>query len=262
MSNMTEHVIDYTKDLYYKEYTIPKKKGFRKIVAPSKRLLAYQQKKLRTIQKTFIETAEEHNVSEHFHGFVRGRSPVTAAKRLIGQTTFIQMDIANFFDSVTPDHISQTISDESIIKDPNLWHHEGYAAQGFSTSPMLANIALIPFASMLKTFLKTLGCHTEFHIYADDITITTNVIDYNIEQNIKDYVKAAITHHGFEIKPTKTHVRYTTHGYVRVLGVNIGKEDMCVPRRIRRKIRAATHSGGYQSLGGLTTWQNHIAKSN
>jgi len=132
MSNITEHVIGNANGLSYKEYTIPKKKGFRKIVAPSSNLLKYQQKQLRTIQKTFLETAEHYKVLDYFHGFVRERSPVTAAKRLIGQTTFIQMDISNFFDSVTPDHVSSTVSDEIITKDPNLWHHEGYAAQGLT----------------------------------------------------------------------------------------------------------------------------------
>jgi len=262
MSNMIEHIIDNANGLSYKEYKIPKKKGFRKIVAPNPKLLKYQQKQLRTIQKVFKETAKQHNVLEHFHGFVRERSPVTAAKRLIGQTTFIQMDIANFFDSVTPDHIFSTIPDESIVKDPNLWHHEGYAAQGFATSPMLANIALIPFAKKLKGYLKYLSCKTEFHIYADDITITTNIVNFELERQIISKVTELIEYYNFNIKPTKTRVRYTTHGYVRVLGVNIGKHDMRVPRKIRRKMRAAKHGGSYQSLGGLTTWQNHIANSN
>ena len=127
---------------------------------------------------------------------------------------------------------------------------------------MLANIALIPFAVKLKNHLKLLSCKTEFHIYADDITITTDIVNYQLEEQIKDFVTKTITELKFNIKPTKTRVRYTTHGYVRVLGVNIGKHDMRVPRKIRRKIRAAKHSGGYQSLGGLTTWQNHIANSN
>ena len=42
------------------------------------------------------------------------------------------MDIANFFDSITPDHISSIIPDIAIATDTNLWHHEGYAAQGLT----------------------------------------------------------------------------------------------------------------------------------
>jgi len=209
-----------------------------------------------------LDTAVEYGVEDHLHGFVRGRSPVTAGKRLIGQTTFIQMDIANFFDTVTPQHVIDSCSDHEVATDKCLWHHEGYAAQGFATSPMLANIALIPFAKKLKGYLKYLSCQTEFHIYADDITITTDIVNFEIERQIISKVTELIESYNFVIKPTKTRVRYTTHGYVRVLGVNIGKDDMRVPRRIRRKIRAAEHGGSPQSLGGLTTWQNHIAKSN
>lgn len=262
MSNTTEHFIDRTKGFSYKSYKIPKKRGFRKIVAPSSKLLKYQQKQLRTIQKTFRDTAVDYGVEQHFHGFVRGKSPVTAAKRLIGQTTFIQMDIANFFDSVTPQHVIDSCADYAIAADNCLWHHEGYAAQGYATSPMLANIALIPFASKLNSYLRTLDCHTEFHIYADDITITTDIIDYDMEKEIIATVTELIEFYKFVIKPTKTRVRYTTYGYVRVLGVNVGKDDMRVPRRIRRKMRAALHGGTKHSLGGLSSWQAHIKKAN
>jgi hypothetical protein len=252
----------------YKEYKIPKKKGFRKIVAPSKELLKYQRRYLKSLEKDFNKYTKEQGINHHFQGFLRGKSPVTAAKMHVGQTRFIQMDIKDFFDSVTKKHIESLsifncINTTEITGDSNLWHEDGYAAQGFATSPMLANLALIPFVLDLKRYFSSLANVTvQFHIYADDITISLSKTDYELERNIIAKVTELLKSYKFEVKPSKTRVRSTEHGYVRILGVNVGKTDMRIPRNVRRKLRAAKHAGNKHSQGGLTAWQNYIKRQN
>lgn len=251
----------------YKEYTIPKKKGFRKIVAPSDALLKYQRGHLKSLEKIFNKYTKELHINHHFQGFLRGKSPVTAAKIHVGQTRFIQMDIKDFFDSVTKKHIDQLspahLNTSRITSNSKLWHKEGYAAQGFATSPMLANFALIPFVLKLKNYFKHLAqVVIRFHIYADDITISINKTDYELERAIINKVTELLAESNFEVKPSKTRTRSTEHGYVRILGVNVGKNDMRIPRNVRRKLRAAKHAGNKHSQGGLTAWQNYINKQN
>lgn len=250
----------------YKEYKIPKKKGFRKIVAPSPELLKHQRSKLKSLEKYFNIVTKDYDINHHFQGFLRGKSPVTAAKMHIGQIRFIQMDIKDFFDSVTKQHLRDLnlISINTKAEDDNyLWHSEGYAAQGFATSPILANFALIPFVLDLKKYFNSLAnVIIKFHIYADDITISLSKTDYQLEQNIKSKVTDLLLTYGFQIKPSKTRTRSTEHGYVRILGVNVGKHDMRIPRNVRRKLRAAKHAGNKHSQGGLTAWRNYIAKQN
>ena len=89
------------KDYSYKEHLIPKKNGkFRKIVAPSKDLLNYQQSKLKYIEKVYKAEVTKHNIENIIHGFVPGKNCVTAAKQHIGFNTTIVMDLADFFDTV------------------------------------------------------------------------------------------------------------------------------------------------------------------
>lgn len=179
------------------------------------------------------------------------------------------MDIKDFFDSVTKQHIlalkkyTNIIPVDGINRDDHLWYIEGYAAQGFATSPTLANIALIPFVVKLKEYFNSLaGVVVKFHIYADDITISLNKTDYKLEKNIINKVTELLKDSRFEVKHSKTRIRSTDHGYVRILGVNVGKHDIRIPRNVRRKLRAAKHAGNKHSQGGLTAWQNYVNKQN
>lgn len=92
----------------YTEFKLPKKSGgFRRITAPDAELLSYQRSKLQTLEVLWQDVAAEYGVDHIQHGFISNRNCVTAAERHVGYATTISMDIADFFDSVTSEHISR-----------------------------------------------------------------------------------------------------------------------------------------------------------
>jgi len=243
------------KDYSYKEYLIPKKnKKFRKIVAPSQDLLEYQQSVLPKLEVIYLEKVSGTRISDTAHGFIRGRNCVTASEKHIGYKSTVIMDLSNFFDTVFRE-MFDTEEYKIIYDDNNLFHKSGYCAQGFATSPILANIALIPAMTEIDDYLSSKFKEYAFTIYADDIQISTNCEE---SEDIIDIIAEPITKivekNGFGINPNKTRIRYSKYGYRKMLGINVGEDHIRATRKTMKKIRAAKHQENGSSLGGLTTW--------
>lgn len=253
-------------DLTYKEYVIPKKGGkVRKIVAPSPDLKKHQRGHLSALEHNFKQEEHIHLLSDAdiFHGFIKGKNCVTAATKHIGYEVTLMMDIKHFFDSVQYNYLPRR------YKLPQtLFHAEGYAAQGFPSSPMIANIAIVPVIATLYTALKTITKGDfALTVYADDIQVSVN--DPKYLKAITRLVEAAFYKHGYIINKDKTRAKFAKHGYRRILGVNVGETSVRATRKTMRKLRAAKHQASKvgrvgdkvkaaRSAGGLTTWSKCI----
>lgn len=237
----------------YEEFKIPKKSGgFRKITAPDKELLKYQRSKLPTLEVLWNDISSEYGVDNVQHGFITNRNCVTAAENHIGFAATISMDIADFFDNVTTTNIEAFSSE--MASDTYFYHEEGYCSQGFATSPILCNIALIPALSHINEYLMANFDDYAFTVYADDIAISINHNNYNEINDTISAVNVIMVQHEFKLKHSKTRVRYAKHGFRRILGVMVGETGMKVPRKIKYKLRAAKFQQNGPSIGGLTTW--------
>lgn len=248
------------KDLSYRDFKILKKNGkSRKISAPSKDLLKYQRNLMPFLEKEHLRLEKDFEVEWIQHGFIKNRNCVTAAKEHIGFEYTICMDLSEFFDSCNKNHFK-----ENITKYSHLFHKDGYCAQGFASSPILANIASLNMVKQIKLFLNALHKNEEkiedtkyaFTIYADDIQISTNS-----KSKIKMIIDAIVTfasHNGFSINKNKTRVRCSKAGYRKILGINVGNDHIRASRKTMRKIRAANHQGNFHSKGGLTTWSKNL----
>lgn len=234
----------------YRDFEIKKKNGSRKISAPSPKLLRAQRALATPLNHALQAIAHIHDVDEVIHGFRYNHNCVTAAHHHKGFKTTLSMDISNFFNSVTRTHF-----DYSDLTLPDyVFHREGYTAQGFATSPILANIAIIPALVEIKNLLTQLRVPFAFTIYADDIQISTNFEDINIIiSHIAKHVEKILIKYGFTANLNKTRVHYAKYGARRILGMNV-TDEVTMTRKIRRKIRAARHQNNGPSLGGLTTW--------
>lgn len=252
------------KDLSYRDFFILKKNGkSRKISAPSKELLKYQHNLMPGLYAYHNKKERELNCENIQHGFIPNRNCVTAATQHIGFKHTIIMDLENFFDSCNTSHFP-----EGITRYSHLFHKQGYCAQGFASSPILANIASLPMIWEIKqyldrnhkSFVQSLdnsepGVNYQayaFTIYADDLQISTNCT--KLIKNIIESVSFFAAKHGFKINRNKTRVRNSINGYRRILGINVGTDHIRATRKTMRKIRAADHQGNYHSKGGLTIW--------
>jgi len=243
----------------YTEHTIPKCNGkVRKICAPDADLLRYQRSKLPDLYRMFTARANSHGVADVFHGFVPDKNCVTAARAHIGYDMTLMMDISEFFDSVQ----RSALPSGSVTDDTSFYHAKGgYCAQGYATSPILANIAIIPIIKEIQDFLNDLlGIDNfAFTIYADDLQISLHREAFTGEfrhfiDDIIAVVSACFTLANFRINSNKTRLRHAKYGYRRILGINVGNDHIRASRKTMRKLRAAKHQGNGPSAGGLTTW--------
>lgn len=243
-------------DLTYEDFYLGRKR--RKISNPSEDLKNYQRSKLKGLEKIYKQLISGSEIENVAHGFVRNRNCASCAVKHIGYEMTIMLDISKFFDSVTKDMI-EAVSYETA-QDKYLFHKEGYTAQGFPTSPILANIASIPLLEKINQFLKQVyKDNYAFTIYADDIQISLNRImplARREENIIINKIAEFASEHNLKINKNKTRVRYSKYGYRRILGINVGEKEIRASRKTMKRIRAAEYQGNYQSLGGLTAWSH------
>ena len=259
---------------YYQEHKIRKKNGsFRKIVAPSSELKKAQRKAKHKLEYAFKKQAESFGVSECFHGFLKNRNCITAATLHVGFDTTVQFDLANFFDTVHKNMLDEYLFESLDLDEEILFHKKGYAAQGFPSSPIVANIALIPMVREFKEYLtQDFGKENfAFTVYADDITISYNNPEKDKHDTIWKWIRDTLTDvvesYDFEINPKKTRVRFAKYGARKILGVNVWEDRITATRRVNRRVRAIRNQVDKGEpkgpvLGGMVNWKNcHFPKN-
>ncbi len=120
---------------------------------------------------------DSHKKADISHGFIKGRSPVSNAKKHLNFHTTISFDITNFFENITPSMIAKYLPNKII----EVCFINDFLPQGLPTSPIISNISMISvdleLLNILKQFVKS-ELIKDFALtrYADDITISFNLI--------------------------------------------------------------------------------------
>ena len=240
----------------YREFYITKKNGSkRRICAPDKELLAAQRDALPSLENIFRSKSVVYLDNTHiFHGFLKNHNCVTAASKHIGFAHTVSLDISNCFDSIHLDKITNSQGNIIAISRGLFCHSDGTLAQGFATSPILANIYLIEPIAKIKRFLESMFQQNfALTVYADDIQISVNQTSYQTLNLITAYVASIMKTYNLTINPKKTRIHHAKHGNRRILGIQVGEHTINPNRKLRKKIRAARHQNNGPSLGGLVT---------
>lgn len=239
----------YSEDYFYEQFFIQKKKGKkRRICAPSPALKQLQREQMPLLYADYYFTAQSANVEENIHGFLRNKNIVTAATKHIGYATTIQMDISNCFDSILAEDIGY-----SKQQYPYLQHEDGSLAQGYVTSPILANIYLVQVINLIKEKLDLYGYDYALTSYADDLAISINETDYTRINFIPELVTKCMKYYKLTINPGKTRIRHAKYGNRKILGIMVSDKGLQPSRKLKSKIKAARHQSNGPSLGGLIT---------
>lgn len=235
---------------FYRQFFIKKKNGrHRRICAPSPELLEFQRSQLPMLDRIFA--AELHAFFEQadrdiFHGFLKNRNIVTCAEKHTGFDHTVCLDISNCFDSISSNMLN------FLDLDSRFFHQDGSLAQGFASSPILANIYLINPVCPLLAKIRQVAPEAVVTVYADDLHISLNNASY---QKLNLIIKLAIiefANHHLTINPRKTRIRHAKFGNRRILGIMV--DDTLKPsRKLKKKIRAARFQSNGPSLGGLVT---------
>ena len=177
--------------------------------------------------------------SNFAHAYDEGRSIVTNASVHKDNFNFVNIDLTNFFPSITKEVIEKTIPRiyslngiyEDISNKDFFWDcilYKGALPQGAVTSPFLYNIVMIPFEYHLTAAIKENRRDIVLTRYADDITFSSKLkisteqmlsfIDIARKRAYPDYYDF------IQVNPKKT--RLTTYkGKNRVTGVKINAEN-------------------------------------
>lgn len=230
----------------YRVIRLPKTRNrFRRIYVPSKQY----KKALRSVVPDLQLKSDELDVSDSAFAFRLGRNCVMHALQHVGYRYTLSLDLEDFFDGITVDMVASHLSEETI----ELCFIDGSPRQGLPSSPAISNIAMAATDSRITESLhSTLNDSFRYTRYADDLTISFNKRSSN--HCVYRVVTNLVSEIGLEINERKTKFQDSRRGLRLITGVGVDSHGVRVPRKVRRKIRAAKHQENRSSELGLSEW--------
>jgi RNA-directed DNA polymerase len=233
-------------DHMYLKWSLPKKSGGVRIIStPSPSLKIVQ----RRILEKLLDPLGFHNCA---YGFAKGKSIKDNALAHVGNPIVANVDISNCFPSVRWQlvlgvmrrDLGAHLSSSAISTLVDICTADGGLPIGAPTSPALLNRVLIVSDRILEDESKKRSCN--YSRYADDLT-------FSGEHGAIEMIgvsKGVLGRIGLSLDPKKTNIfRKGRRQVVTGLVVN---QQVSVPRRIRRRLRAAVHSAENRNQ---ITWQ-------
>jgi RNA-directed DNA polymerase len=247
---------------HYITFAIPKRSG-------GKRLIMAPKRRLKAIQRQLMELLVENlPVSEHAHGFRKGRNVRTGAEAHVGKRFVLKMDLKDFFPCVTAARVRgllvsygygfpvattlavlMTEAERQPVEiDGQVFHvpvGNRHCVQGAPTSPGLCNAMLLKLDRRLGGLAKKKGVN--YTRYADDLTFSGD-IDRAAANAIHGAVHQVVMDEGFEINSAKTRLMGRAARQV-VTGVVVN-QVLGLSREERRRLRAMAHRIKKDAIAG------------
>lgn len=167
-------------DKYYTYYKKKSKGGHRRIDVPNEELKIF----MKEVNDTFINKFN-FIFPDFMYAYIHGRGIKQLAHLHKDADVIIKLDIKDFFNSCTLEFIISSMSQiypfclldgELLIPILEACTLNGVLPQGAPTSPILSNIAMIPFGYRMRLKVEYIGKsearNNNFSIYADDIIIS------------------------------------------------------------------------------------------
>lgn len=237
----------------YRVFRVRKRRSsheFREIFEPLGGLKIIQQK----LNQVFRAVYEPR---PYVQGFAEGRSVATNAQIHAGQRWVLNIDLENFFPSISFGRVRGMLMARPYELPPNiatvvaqLCCHERLLPQGAPTSPVLSNMIATRLDSKLQKLARGYRCR--YSRYADDITISSEreafprALAYHLgdDQFAPVEVGGALVHvieeNGFKINHSKVRLaHYSQHQEATGLTINRLPN---VRRKYIRSIRAMLHA--------------------
>ena len=237
------HKLDHA---YYR-HELPKQSGGTRTISSPERFLKFIQ---RQILERLLNPLGAHDCA---YGFVKGRSIADNAKPHVNQQIVTNADVRNCFPSVKWSlvlgvmrrDLGKQLSPSAISFLVDICTAEGGMPIGAPTSPALLNRVLLKTDQILLEAATKRNC--VYTRYADDLTFSGD--KGAIE--LLGVAKRTLGQIGLALDPKKTNIfRRGRRQMVTGLVVN---EQVSIPRRLRRRLRAAVHR---VQNGQVSQWHN------
>ncbi len=248
---------------HYQRFYVPKKTGGERLIsAPMPRLKAAQT----WILTNILDLVPAH---EAVHGFLPGRSIVTNAVPHVGAAVVINLDLKDFFPSITyrrvkgvfralgyPESVATILGllctepqvDQAEL-DGETWYvatGERRLPQGSPASPAVTNILCATLDRRLQGLARTLGF--AYTRYADDLTFSASGEGTKNINKLKNAVKAIIESEDLALHPAKT--RVMRPGCRKEVTGVVVNDKPGVDRKTLRRFRALLHQVEQQGPQG------------
>lgn len=217
----------------YRNFEIPKKSGGRrKIEAPVDRLKNIQ----RWIKDEIVDSFSPNDAAL---GFRKGFSIVDNAIRHVGKELVINLDIKDFFPSITYDQVLRMFVymgyklEVAHLLTKLCTNSKNALPQGSPASPSISNIILLKLDKRLSCLANSIG--SDYSRYADDLTFSGNK---NIK-NVVPLVKRIVHEEGYVINEKKVRLQYSNQRQ-EVTGLTVNSCVM-VSRKLIKEIDNAIY---------------------
>lgn len=244
--SIIQHLLDLDDEKKYKVFKIPKRKsGYRVIVSPIKELNTIQ----RALADCLTQIWEPTSCS---FGFLPSRNIVDNAKGHLENKFILNIDIENFFPSISIDQVERALLDEPFEMDSyaakiigRICGYKGRLPQGAPSSPILSNIVLKELdQEMMEESKKH---HIYYSRYADDLSfssenpIPTCAFYYQKnDKSVKGFINDVVRRHGFKINKDKISVAGPSF-HQEITGIVVN-EKLNVHRRYISQLRSILHN--------------------
>ncbi len=232
------------------------------------RLLSAPHKELKKAQKRIAtQILDKVDPGPVAHGFIKARSTVTNATPHVGQDVVLNLDLSDFFPSVTFPRVRglfqsfgyspavatvlallATESPRRTVKYDNRTYHvavgERALPQGAPTSPAIANLVARKLDRRLSGLARSAGW--SYTRYADDLTLSTRGEARKKTPWMYRQVREIISSEGFVVHPKKGRLQ-RKGGCQTVTGVVVNHK-LGLPRREVRRLRAILHGAKKSGL--------------
>ena len=180
--------------------------------------------------------------------FLKDKNCALLASKHIGYKYTLSLDLEDFFDSCTENHLKDRVP-SFILKKCLI---NGAPRQGLPTSPLLSSIAFLETDQKIVDLIKWWKDEIVYSRYADDLIFSFN--NKMAADFIFGMVVNVITSAGFRINERKIKLQPAENGRRKIVGISVGGSDIRPTRKTKKKIRAALHQKNMMSYLGLCEW--------
>ena len=220
-------------DRYYRRFQIKKGSKMRTITSPRVSLKAFQSWFGHHLSRSV-------DFEDCVHGFVPGRSSLTAADIHCRAKWVFSTDIENFFETTSQDQVGESLMDIGYTFDASrmisqLCTYRGHLAVGSPASPVLSNCVFRPYDRKLLQLSEKHDIR--YTRYADDLVFTG---DGAIPKKLQKRVRAVIDSGNWNQSTRKTQLvelplRLKVHGLL------VHHDNIRLTKGYRRRLRAIQH---------------------
>lgn len=218
---------------HYDVFSIPKANGQRRTIQAPRPPLKKTQWRIAAL----LEPVRLHPDA---HGFRRQRSILTNARLHLDKQVVINLDVKDFFPSITFERVLGCLSALGYPRGvalllTQLTTYRGVISTGAPTSPVLSNL----ICRRLDSRFANLGTRLNFRYsrYADDMTISSG--DGGIVRRLP-FFREILREEGFEVHEQK--IRIMRQGSRQQVTGVVVNEQPNLPRHELRKLRAVIHN--------------------